>query len=160
MMRALLLITALLAPQSASEMVWTTRGRCQEPTRVRAAIAYHQRTVYRGVLSLCQSRRDALPAIAPRVTTFSFFGAPRDFAPNAPAEQRRGIEGRIWELAPDAEGIRLGIAFAAGGDVLLNTIRSVSPTAVSTDTLAAHVVVSFEPANLRPRPAAPVRTAP
>jgi hypothetical protein len=141
----LLLIASLVASQTGSDLLWTTRSRCGGVRRVRATITYHDRTVYRGVLTLCQLRRDELPASEPRVTKFSFFGAPRDFAPQTTTEQRRGIEGRIWELSADADGVRVGIAFAAGSDILLNTIRSVAPTAAATDTLAANVVVRFEP---------------
>jgi hypothetical protein len=141
----LFLIGALLASQASTDTVWTTRSRCSGARRVRATITYQDRTVYRGVLAFCQSPRDQLPAAAPRVTKFNFFAAPRDLAPGTGAEQRRGIEGRIWELSADADGIRIGIAFAAGSDILLNTMRSVSPAAASTDTLAANVKVSFEP---------------
>ena len=140
-----LLIASLLSTQASTDRLWTSRQPCSGATRVRATITYNERTVYRGVLALCQRQRDQLPATEPRVTKFSFFGTPRDFASSAPSEQRRGIEGRIWELSADADGIRVGIAFAAGSDILLNTIRSVSPTATSKDTLAANLTVSFEP---------------
>ncbi|MEQ1871534.1 MAG: hypothetical protein ABL961_16080 [Vicinamibacterales bacterium] len=125
--------------------VWSTQVRCAAPHRVRVAITYDDKTVYRGQLALCQIQASSLPAqTAPRVTTFSFFGRPRDLAPMS-VDQAQQIEGRLWEVSADVDSIRLGIAFSTTGDILLNTTRAVPPGAATRDTLASSLAIATDP---------------
>ena len=145
------LTAAALAPLSAQStapdpVVWTTGVTCARPQRLRVAITHHEAAVYRGVISLCRERRaDRQAATTPvRVWKFSFVAKPREFAPTG-SEQSHQIDGRLWEVAADIDSVRLGVSFAIAGQVLLNTTHVVSPTTLSSNTLAPELSITSEP---------------
>ncbi len=129
----------------AESLVWSTRAVCAAPNRVRITIAYREKAVYNGTVSLCRVRRASLPAEPDStVRRFSFLGSPRDFAP-ARVESLRQITGRVWEATTGEESAMLGVAFLGNGEVLLNGTHEVSPTTPTRNSPVPSITISTAP---------------
>jgi hypothetical protein len=127
------------SPPEKNEVVWTWSKRCNDDRKLGVTVRLDSKVLYRGVLPICRGSRDAEDG---RVE-FHFIGG-HSFG-EYHTRSTDSIEGDIWQAGGEPDALILGISFATGKQILLNTLHIAKPEKQASSTLDKALFITTYP---------------
>ncbi len=141
------------APTSArEEVVWHWFGGCASSDSLVLDVSLDGKSLYSSTFPICRARRtDIKPEPQQRILEFRFDGEPHRFRRRNPATGPQPIQGNIWEVGGERYAILLGVSFATGDQVLLNTVHIARADSPSRSERVRGLVITTRPLRARGR---------
>ena len=135
------------APAPArDEVVWHWFGDCANSDSLVLDVTLDGKSLYRSAFPICRARRaDIKPEPQQRILEFRFDGEPHRFRSRNRATGTEPIQGNIWEAGGERHAIQLGVSFATGDQVLLNTVHVARADSPSRSERVRGLVITTRP---------------
>jgi hypothetical protein len=128
---------------------WYWSDGCRQGKTLQVDVLLDGKSIYRSFLVICRiNSADVRPEEAAPNIAFSFKGG-HTFQDQYRTTSGEAIEGKIWQVGREPDGLLLGVSFSTKHQVLLNSIHFAKPDSLSESELDPGLVIRTHPTPAR-----------
>jgi hypothetical protein len=120
--------------KAVSEPLWSWFGDCRMKKYLGIEVLSREGAIYKSSFPICPDGDHSSAKSKRKILVFHFKGG-QVFQGRYRTATAESIEGNIWQASSDDGSVLLGLSFASGKQILLNTVHVARPDRESTSEI-------------------------